>query len=70
MKYEFPTAWENVKQIESGVKAFPVLVRFKLFNKTMFCAVDDKGRHWIRKSPLTLMLLTGCSAAKMKEIQK
>lgn len=70
MKYEFPAAWENVKQVESGLKEYPVLVRFKLFNRTMYCAVDNKGKHWVRRSPLSLKLLTKCSIAKMKELQK
>lgn len=67
---EVPKAWENFKQLESGVSKYPTLIRFRLMGSTYFGAVDKTGKHWIRRAPLSLKELTGCSAAKIKELQK
>lgn len=67
---EVPKAWENFKQLESGVAKYPTLIRFRLMGSTYFGAVDKTGKHWIRRAPLSLKELTGCSAAKIKELQK
>lgn len=67
---EIPKAWENFKQLESGVAKYPTLIRFRLMDLVYFGAVDNKGKYWIRRAPATLKDLTGCSAAKIKELQK
>ena len=67
---EIPKAWENFKQLESGVAKYPTLIRFSLMGSTYYGAVDKTGKHWIRRAPLSLKELTGCSAAKIKELQK
>ena len=67
---EIPKAWENFKQLESGVAKYPTLIRFRLMGTTYYGAVDKTGKHWIRRAPATLKDLTGCSAAKIKELTK
>lgn len=67
---EIPKAWENFKQLESGVAKYPTLFRFRLMDLVYFGAVDNKGKHWIRRAPISIKELTGCSAAKIKELQK
>lgn len=67
---EVPKAWLDFKQLESGVEKYPTLFRFRLMELTYFGAVDNKGKHWIRRAPISIKELTGCSAAKIKELQK
>ena len=67
---EIPKAWMNFKQIESDVAKYPTLFRFRLMDLVYFGAVDNKGKHWIRCAPISIKELTGCSAAKIKELQK
>lgn len=67
---EIPKAWKNFKQLESGVAKYPTLIRFRLMGLTYYGTVDKTGKHWIRRAPLSLKELTGCSAAKIKELQK
>ena len=67
---EVPKVWMNFKQIESGVAKYPTLFRFRLMDLVYFGAVDNKGKYWIRRAPISIKELTGCSAAKIKELQK
>ena len=67
---EIPKAWKNFKQIESGVAKYQTIFRFRLMGSTYFGAVDTTGKHWIRRAPISIKELTGCSAAKIKELQK
>ena len=67
---EIPKAWMNFKQIESGVAKYPTLFRFRLMDLVYFGAVDKTGKHWIRRAPISIKELTGCSTAKIKELQK
>ena len=67
---EIPKAWKNFKQIESSVAKYPTLFRFRLIDLVYFAAVDNKGKYWIRRAPISIKELTGCSAAKIKELQK
>lgn len=67
---EVPKAWENFKQLESGVEKYPTLIRFRILGTTYYGAVDKTGKHWIRRAPISIKGLTGCSAAKIKELQK
>lgn len=67
---EISKAWMNFKQIESGVAKYPILFRFRLMDLVYFGAVDNKDKYWIRRAPISIKELTGCSAAKIKELQK
>mgnify|MGYP006913123208 CR=1 FL=1 len=67
---DIPSAWTDVRQIESGVEKYPILVRFRLIGSVYYAAIDKDGKHWIRKSPLGIKGLTGCSNTKMKELDK
>lgn len=67
---EVPKAWLDFKQLESGVEKYPTLIRFRILGTTYYGAVDKTGKQLIRRAPLTLKSLTGCSAAKIKELQK
>lgn len=67
---DLPKAWESPKIYETGIKKFPQIVRFKIMRTIFYCAIDEKGKHWIRKSPLGIKGLTGCSNALMKELDK
>ena len=67
---DIPKAWENFKQIESGSTKYPTIIRFRLMGSTYYGAVDKNGKIKIRFGLATLKSLTGCSAAKIKELQK
>lgn len=67
---EISKVWMNFKQIESGVAKYPILFRFRLMGLVYFGAVDNKDKYWIRRAPISIKELTGCSAAKIKELQK
>ena len=67
---EIPKVWSDFKQLESGVEKYPTLIRFSILGITYYGAVDKTGKHWIRRAPISIKGLTGCSAAKIKELQK
>lgn len=67
---EIPKVWSDFKQLESGVEKYPTLIRFSILGTTYYGAVDKTGKHWIRRAPISIKGLTGCSAAKIKELQK
>ena len=67
---EIPKVWSDFKQLESGVEKYPTLIRFSIVGTTYYGAVDKTGKHWIRRAPISIKGLTGCSAAKIKELQK
>lgn len=67
---DVPTAWDNFKQIETGVKKYPTILRFRVFGTTYYGAIDEKGKLWVRYAPISIKGLTGCSAAKIKELQR
>lgn len=65
-----PTAWESFKQLESGVKEYPTILRFRVLGTTYYGAIDKNGKLWVRYAPISIKSLTGCSAAKIKELQR
>lgn len=67
---EIPSAWSDVKQIDSGVADYPTLIRCRIIGSLYYIAIDKNGKHWVRKSPLGIKGLTGCSQAKMRELDK